>query len=377
MPNHRRTRLALAAAVLAALTALPHAARAQSSAYSLSDIVELVRNKVPSKRVLSLAKQNCVSFAIDDDARTKLKRAGAAASLITGLESVCGPDHPKPNADSVAAAAAPAPAPAPPPPVDTTFPVTIRAAVVGQDLTVRPVPQMDLYIISPKGDTTRTSTDLEGAAQGSFKEGVYRIESAHSVTIGTARYRWAFYQSFAKDMRAIELTQKNAMIDSIAAPSPAPTTTASTTGDSSARPAADSTASHAAADSASRTPAAPQRKVYTERELFGTYRSGVFSVFGATRATGFLADSAGLVVTNAHVIKGAAEVRVQIDSVTKVMARPLIADDAKDVAILAINMDRCGACTVLPLFDTSKSAAPAAGDRVLAMGSPLKISSAS
>src|SRR6185312_5153684 len=59
----------------------------------------------------------------------------------------------------------------------------IRAAVVGTDLTVRPVPQMDLFIIGPHGDTTRTSTDLDGSADGSFKDGVYRIESALIVTI--------------------------------------------------------------------------------------------------------------------------------------------------------------------------------------------------
>jgi len=50
------TRRALAAALLAALPGLPALARGQSAnAYSLSDITDLVKNKVPSKRVLSLA----------------------------------------------------------------------------------------------------------------------------------------------------------------------------------------------------------------------------------------------------------------------------------------------------------------------------------
>lgn len=349
------------------LPVLPRAARAQSSAYSLSDITDLVRNKVPTKRVLALAKENCVSFSVTDDAQAKLRRAGATASLIKGLKEACGPDNPKPDStqiDSAKAAAAPVAVAPPPPPPPDTFPVKIRAAVVGTDLTIRPVPQLDLYIISPNGDTTRTSTDLDGAAGGTFKEGVYRIESAHAVAIGDQRYRWAFYQSFARDMRPIELTQKNAIIDTVAAPAPAPAPAPVATVADSARKAADSTA-------APKEPPKPVRRVNPEREIFAKYRSGVFSVYGATRATGFLADSAGLVVTNAHVVKGAADIRVQIDSAVKVEARPLVIDPANDVAVLAINMDRCGGCAVLPLFDSSKTTTPAAGDRVLAIGSPL------
>ncbi|HEV2178807.1 MAG TPA: trypsin-like peptidase domain-containing protein [Gemmatimonadaceae bacterium] len=365
----RHARRALAAVLVASL-GLPALARGQSAnAYSLSDITDLVKNKVPSKRVLSLAKQNCVSFSFDDDAKSRLRRAGATASLIDDLSAVCGPDHPKPSAeDSAKAAAPPTPVVAVPPP-DTTFPVKIRAAVVGTDLTVRPVPQMDLFIIGPHGDTTRTSTDLDGSADGSFKDGVYRIESARSVTIGNQRYRWAFYQTFSKDMRPIELTQRNAIIDTIAVAT-------ATTGTSTAPTAADSTQpanSAGPADSAAspKTPAKPVRHENVEREIFAKYKSGVFTVFGVGRGTGFLADSTGLVVTNAHLIKGADDVRVQIDSVTKVYAKPLVSDDDKDVAVLAINMSHCGACVVLPLFDSSKSTAPAAGDRVLALGSPL------
>lgn len=155
--SSRSARLAIAVgAVLFALPGLPALAHAQAAnAYSLSDIVDLVKNKVPSKRVLALAKENCVSFSFDDDAKSKLRRAGASTSLITELSSVCGPDNPKPTAaDSAKAAPPPAPVAVAPPP-DTTFPVKIRVAVVGADLTVRPVPQMDLYVIGPQGDTTR------------------------------------------------------------------------------------------------------------------------------------------------------------------------------------------------------------------------------
>lgn len=369
---------AAAGALMFALTVLPGSARAQAgSAYSLSDIVDLVKNKVPAKRVLSLAKENCVSFSFDDDAKAKLRKAGATTSLVTDLAAVCGPDNPKPVATDSAKVVPPVAA-APVPPPDTTFPVKIRAAVVGTDLTIRPVPQMDLYIIGPHGDTTRTSTDLDGAADGTFKEGVYRIESARSVTIGNDRYRWAFYQTFTKDMRPIELTQRNAMIDTLAvaaAPATAPAPT-NTTGAATGTPAGDSAqpaASPGPTDGAAapKTPPKPVRHENVEREIFAKYKSGVFTVFGAARGTGFLVDSSGLIVTNAHLVKGADEVRVQIDPATKVYAKPVVTEDDKDIAILAINMSHCGACAVLPLFDSSKSTAPTAGDRVLALGSPL------
>src|SRR6185437_14326345 len=160
--------------------------------------------------------------------------------------------------------------------------------VVGADITVRPVPQMDLYIISPQNDTTRLSTDLDGAADGSFREGVYRVESA-----------------------AVAARAK------------------------------------------------PAKRENVERDIFAKYRSGVFTVFGAARGTGFLVDSTGLVVTNAHLVKGAEDVRVQIDSATKVYATPVVTDDDRDIAVLAINMSHCGSCAVLPLFDSTKSTAPA------------------
>ncbi|MGH7635449.1 MAG: hypothetical protein ACRENC_17070, partial [Gemmatimonadaceae bacterium] len=199
----RFARRAIAAGVLLlVLPALPALARAQSSAYSLSDVVGLVKNKVPGKRVLALVKENCVSFSFDDDTRAQLRQAGATDSLVDELKSVCGPDNPKPTAppaDSakpapatpagvagVAGAAGASPAAGAVPPPDSMFPVKFRAAVVGADITVRPVPQMDMYIISPQNDTTRLSTDLDGAADGSFREGVYRIESAQNVTIGNA-----------------------------------------------------------------------------------------------------------------------------------------------------------------------------------------------
>jgi S1-C subfamily serine protease len=338
---------------------------AQTKGYTLDDILGLLRRHVASTRVLSLAKTSCVTFEVTPDVATRVKRAGGTQALIDGLKQVCNPNSPvADSATKVSSGAVPIPKaadPAPPPPVDTSITVRLRAAVVGSDLTVRALPQLDLLIISPRGDTTRVSTDLEGRVERSFKPGVYRIESTQAYELNGARYRWGLYETFQKDAGTIELTQKNAQIDTVAV------TTTTTLASAAAR---DSAAKDSAArDSASKVP--PPRKIRTEKELFDDYRSGLFTVYGSQRGTGFLVDSSGLVLTNAHLLDGADEVRVMTDSGTKVYARRLVVDPAHDLAVLAIPARRCAKCTPLPMYDSAKTSLPSAGDRVLALGSPL------
>jgi S1-C subfamily serine protease len=355
-----RSRAWLVAGALALIVASPLGAQAKG--YTLDDILGLLRRHVSSTRVLSLAKSSCVTFEVTDDVAGRIKRAGGTAALVDGLQKVCNPNTPVvDSATKVVGGGVPIPKaadPVPAPPVDTAITVRLRAAVVGSDLTVRALPQLDLWIISPNGDTTRVSTDLEGRVERSFKPGVYRIESAQPYEIGGARYKWGLYETFQKDAGTIELTQKNAQVETVAV-----TTTTTTALSSAAR---DS----AVKDSIAKA-APPPKKIRSEKELFDDYRTGLFTVYGSQRGTAFLADSAGLVVTNAHLLDGADEVRVMLDSNTKVYARRLVVDPAHDLAVLAIPMRRCAKCAVLPMFDSAKTAMPAVGDRVLALGSPF------
>ena len=349
------SRAAVLAGAFAFVLSAPLAA--QGKGYTLDDILGLLRRHVASARVLSLAKSSCVTFVVTDDVDTRIKRAGGTQSLVDGLKQLCNPNGPGGDgATKVSSGAVPIPKAAdPPPPVDTTITVRLRAAVVGSDLTVRALPQLDLWIISPRGDTMRVSTDLEGRVERSFKPGVYRIESTQAYEMNGAKYKWGLYATFQKDAGTIELTQKNATVETV-------TVTVTTT--ASVQAAKDS----AAKDSARKVP--PPKKIRTEKELFDDYRSGLFTVYGSQRGTGFLADSSGLVLTNAHLLDGADEVRVMLDSNTKVYARRLVVDNAHDLAVLAIPAKRCAKCTTLPVFDSTKSAMPTAGDRVLALGSP-------
>jgi S1-C subfamily serine protease len=348
------SRAAVLAGALAFILSAPLAA--QGKGYTLDDILGLLRRHVASARVLSLAKSSCVTFVVTADVDTRIKRAGGTQSLVDGLKQVCNPNTPAvDSATKVSSGAVPIPRPAdPPPPVDTMITVRLRAAVVGSDLNVRALPQLDLWIISPRGDTTRVSTDLEGRVERSFRPGVYRIESTQAYEMNGAKYKWGLYATFQKDAGTIELTQKNATVETVTVTSTA-----------SVQAAKDS----AAKDSLSKVPA--PKKIRTEKELFDDYRSGLFTVYGSQRGTGFLADSSGLVLTNAHLLDGADEVRVMTDSNTKVYARRLVVDNAHDLAVLVIPVRRCAKCVALPMYDSAKTALPTAGDRVLALGSPM------
>ncbi|HXY29800.1 MAG TPA: S1C family serine protease [Gemmatimonadaceae bacterium] len=339
---------------VASTLALAPAAGAQAQPYTLDDIVGLLKRKVTSTRVLTLAKKNCVSFSVTNDAEAKLRAAGGSPDLVEGLRSVCNPNSPKASttdsAARVAVGAAPVPLPSAPLPIDTMVTLRLRAAIVESDLSVRPLPEMDLLLISPAGDTSHVSTDLEGRVERQVKAGVYRIEAGPQV-VGNSKYRWGFFQQVAKDMGTVELTPKNATVEVIPPPPPPPAV--------------------ATADSLARIKESASKKPKSEKDIFESYKSGLFTIYGSQRGSGFLADTSGLVLTDARLLEGADEVRVQTDPSTKIYGRRVVVDNARGIAVLLINKKRCALCVTLPLHDSSATNAPESGDRVLALGSPL------
>ncbi|GAB4092266.1 S1C family serine protease [Flaviaesturariibacter terrae] len=67
-----------------------------------------------------------------------------------------------------------------------------------------------------------------------------------------------------------------------------------------------------------------------------------------TGGTGFLVDVKGLVVTSAHVVKGARNIAVQNNNGTEYVARVVFSDEARDLAILKIDDRSYKAPTALP-----------------------------
>jgi S1-C subfamily serine protease len=378
-----RSQLPARAILAALLLSLPVALSAQAKPYSLADIEGLLTRKVRAARILELATAKCIDFPLSATAKTRLRTAGATATFLTSLGRVCSPTNPRRPLIAASELALPAqtvvapkPEPPAPPPmvIDSSVTVRIRAAVIGNDLSVRAVPQLDLLVIGPRGDTVRLATDLDGVASRTFKRGIYRIESTQPIELNGNRYRWGIYSPIEPGMGSIELTQKNAQVEVIPAPvvaaASAPVNSSSTVGAQNG----DGAATPSGATVASAPPPAapkPTRRVSEEAMLFERYRSGVFTVFGREeKATGFLIDSSGVVLTTSHHLVAGDEVRVQIDSLTKLAARVVDVDKTRDVAVLAINMKRCAKCTVLVLPDTGR-APVGTGERVLALGSPM------
>ncbi len=368
--NARRLSISLLAVLLSA----PLSAQTVRP-LALEDIEGLLKNRVPAARILSRARERCIGFVIDSDADARMKRAGGGAIFIDQLREVCNPNMPK-GSEAGGSVSAPVV-----PPVqiaaaaDSVVAVRVTAALVGADLTVTKLPQLELLVIGPQGDSTRLSTDLNGEANGSLRPGMYRFESAADVR--GSRYRWGIYVPVQAGMRPVELTQKNAAVEGVTSSSPASTgPTVFAPPGTVPVPTASTDAQPVGAEPQPVAPAAGapprSRRVSEEAVLFDKYKSGVFTVYGSEgRGSGFLIDSSGLVLTNAHTVRLGGDVRVLIDSATKIRARVIAINTEMDVAVLGISRTRCGKCVVLPLFDTTRGPLANAGERVVAMGSPM------
>src|SRR3989442_368392 len=82
--------------------------------------------------------------------------------------------------------------------------------------------------------------------------------------------------------------------------------------------------------------------------------------------SGLIIDRAGEVLTNAHVVDGAASMSVTLDSGAKVAARVIGLDPVLDVALL-----RLDSSSTLPVAQLGDSGSVKVGDEVVAIGNPL------
>src|SRR5207247_3653327 len=91
-----------------------------------------------------------------------------------------------------------------------------------------------------------------------------------------------------------------------------------------------------------------------------------------SRASGFVVDGAGLVVTNQRVIGSASAVDVQLTPSVKVAARVLVADRVRDVAVIWIDPATTAAMQSVPLDCAGGSKPLADRQSVVAIGVPLR-----
>jgi serine protease Do len=104
------------------------------------------------------------------------------------------------------------------------------------------------------------------------------------------------------------------------------------------------------------------------REFFKRYERGMPRDQEAkSLGSGFIISADGKILTNAHVVEGADEIKVKLDDRTEKVAKVLGIDKATDVALLKIDAKN------LPVVKFGDSEKLAVGEWVLAIGSPFSL----
>ena len=185
----------------------------------------------------------------------------------------------------------------------------------------------------------RVVTAADGTVDVRLRPGNYTVESDEPVAFDGKGYQWTQTVDITAGRDVIlELTALNAEVG--AAPAPSSSTAANGT-----------------------DPAL----------LVPQWKDSVVAVWTAeARASGFVVDAAGLVVTSQRAIGGASAVDVQLTPAVKVAARVLVADKVRDVAVLWIDPAIAASVRPVPLGCADGSKPPFVDrQRLVAIGAPL------
>jgi S1-C subfamily serine protease len=231
----------------------------------------------------------------------------------------------------------------------------ITVVLVDSQRVVTPVPRHALLISDnpPSAAPRRILTALDGTATVMLRPGNYTVESDRPVAFQGKSYEWRQTLDIAAGRNAVlELTAENALTDS----APADAAEVLTAPSSSATAPGESDPSF----------------------LLTRWQNSVVTLWTpTTRASGFIVDARGLVVTSQRAIGAATQVEAQLTPAVKVAARVLVADPARDVAVLWI--DREVAAGVRPvLLGCELAARPgiasevANGQEIFTIGAPVR-----
>jgi S1-C subfamily serine protease len=211
-----------------------------------------------------------------------------------------------------------------------------RAIVVARDLSLRPVPKRTFLIRSADQPAVvlRVTTDFEGTAAIGLSPGSYVLTSESPLAFEESLFTWEVpFEVSAGLVSDLELSNDNAVIEQ----------------------------------------SQPAVVPLNEGELYRRFRGSVFKVLSdGGHGSGFLVDSAGLVLTNHHVVADSDYLAVKVDEHRKYPAQ-LVAENARhDLAILRIHPSAVRDVVALQLAEDAPDRAPVSvGERVVAIGSPL------
>lgn len=222
--------------------------------------------------------------------------------------------------------------------------LSVTAALVGENLEVKPVPLHALALVSDAGAAEKIAirTGLDGKSVQQAPAGSYHLKSMAAVTLAGRAYMWDEPVVIRSGQTtAVELTNANAQVDSGAAPMAA-------------------------------TMPVSARHIAPEIGVYEAVKRGVFRVEpGLGHGSGFLADTlGGLILTNDHVVGAATKVTVVVDSLTRVEGQVVSRDAEADVAVIRIAGSACAECPRLSLA-SGENAMVMAGERLMAIGYPL------
>jgi len=218
----------------------------------------------------------------------------------------------------------------------------VKAVLTNAGGTTTPVPRHALLVsANPASATPRQIvTGLDGTAEIRLRPGNYTVESDRAVRFEGKTYQWIqIVDVVAGRDTVLELTTSNAETGSDVAP------------DTATRP-GDSDPSF----------------------LLTRWQDSVVGLWSpTTHASGFVVDADGLIATNQRIVGNATSVEVQLTSSLKVAAPVLLADPARDVAILWIDAKTIASARPVPL-SCGKEAQPSAanGQEIFTIGIPLR-----
>lgn len=219
----------------------------------------------------------------------------------------------------------------------------VRVALVDAENRPTPVPRHALLVSDNPATAPprRIVTAADGTVDVRLRPGTYTVESDQPVAFNGRSYQWTqMIDIVAGRDASLELTAGNARSEPFA--STAAPSDASSENDPSF--------------------------------LLPRWQESVVAVWTPTsRASGFVADSRGLVATNQRVIGDARSVEVQLTAAIKVAARVLAADPVRDVAVLWIDPRVAGAARPLPLDCERVAMSPVAdGEEVFTIAARLR-----
>lgn len=219
-------------------------------------------------------------------------------------------------------------------------PVKVRAILVDKDLNPKPVPKLVVNLQAAKdaipAQPHSLTTGFDGLAEAQLPLGRYHVTTPQPVEFQGKKYSWDLDWEVVKPESHLDLSVDNAKVAAI-------------------EPLGVSSADHLG-DQFQRL----KNSVVT-----------VWSEFG--HGTGFFVDSAGLILTNFHVVTDSEYIAAQFDVDRKVPAVLLASDPQSDIAVLRVNLGVFPEAVVAPIRRTDNHAALAEGDRVFTIGSPLDL----